>query len=220
MVNNNSSIPGGSIAGAAGSGSNAAGGGSQSTPPSGAIPATVVPKYDFRGEVTTLVDAIGKKIPGAPTFVVAGQSITKQGLEDFLNGILALFEEVDTGAQALKQRRLALQAALPGAHQFVVNLKAVLVGLFGKGNPVLESFGIAPKRRQLTTEQKLARQEKAKLTREQRGTGGKRQLALKKFTGQVVVQTAVAPSGATIVGPTAPAAGGDTGASSSTPSQK
>jgi hypothetical protein len=128
--------------------------------------------------------------------------------------VLSLFATVDTVAQQLKSQRLALTAALPAAHQLLAGLKAVLVGIFGKGNPALEAFGfsgVAP--RQLTPEQKVARKVKAAATRKQRGTSGKRQKAQNKFTGTVQVQTTL--SGTPAASGNAPATSGSAGAPTS-----
>ncbi len=145
----------------------------------------------------------------------------KQDVVAALQAVLALFADVDAGVQSLKQERLALKAALPGAHQLMVNLKAFLVSFLGKGNPSLAAFGIVEKpRRKLTPAEKAASAAKALATRELRGTLGKRAKQRVKFTGQVEVQTVMKPSGAPIAGLTALAPGGDTGASSSTPSAK
>ncbi len=222
----NSSTSGGSTAGVGStSGGSSAGGGSApgATPPAGNLPpATTQPRHGFRSEVATIVAAL-VNIPAGSTVMVAGQSLTKTGILAVYQPLLDLFAEIDAGVQSLKSQRLALQAALPAAHQFTVNLRAGLVALFGKGNPVLESFGFSgTKPHKLTVEQKTARKAKAAETRALRGTGGKRQKAAVKYTGQIEVQTvksgapaaggSPSPTGSSQAGAGSTPSGGDTGA--------
>ncbi len=223
MVNsNNGSTPASGNGGTTGGGSSAAGGGSQSgSATSGAISATTLPQSGFRDEVTNLATGLKGLFPDGTSVVVNGQSMTKDDVINALEAVVTQFAGVDAAVQSLREERLGLKAALPGAHQFVASLKGVLIGLFGKGSPALQTLGIARKHApKLTSEQKSARAAKALATRELRGTRGKRQKAGVKFTGQVEVQTVMKPSGAPIAGLTALAPGGDTGASSSTPSAK
>ena len=220
MINSKSSIPGAIPAGASSTPSGSfAGGGSASSIPSSGVPAATMPRGGFREEVAVFAAAIGTQFPDGSTVSVAGQSMSKQSILAALAVVQALYANVDAGVQSLKQERLALTATLPGAHQFIGNLKAMLIGFFGKGNPVLESFGLVRKPRQLSAAEKTARALKAKETRKLRGTGGSRQQAAKKFTGKVEVATTVSPSETS--GGNAPAAGGSSaGASNSTPSGK
>ena len=186
-------------------------------PSSGQVPpATTVPGSGFRKEITSVVAGIGTQLLDDTTLVVNGQTVTKASLLTSFGNVLSLFATVDTVAQQLKSQRLALKAVLPAAHQLLAGLKAVLVGIFGKGNPALEAFGfsgIAP--RQLTPEQKVARTVKAAATRKQRGTSGKRQKAQNKFTGTVVVQTTL--SGTPAASGNAPATSSSTAGASTTP---
>jgi len=123
--------------------------------------------------------------------------------------------DIDRAVQAAKSSRLPLQAALPGLHQYVVALKAALVGYFGKGNPALAAFGIsASKPKQLTAAQKTARAAKAAETRKQRGTLGKRQKEQVKFQGQIEVQANVAGTPVSGGNATSPASASSAGQSS------
>ncbi len=208
---------GGSVpAASAGNGSNPAGNSGSGSitviaPSSGQVPpAATLPGSGFRKEIAAVVAGIEKQFLDSTTLVVNGQSATKSSLLASFGNVESLYASVDTVAQQLKSQRLALKAVLPAAHQLLVGLKAALIGIFGRGNPVLESFGFSGKPRQLTAEQKLARKEKAKATRVQRGTSGKRQKAQNKFTGTVQIQTSV--SGLPTAGGNTPAAGGNTSA--------
>ncbi len=94
--------------------------------------------------------------------------------------------------QSLKQALLALSAALPDARSLIAAIRVALVALFGKGNPVLENFGINAKPRpKLTTEQLAARKAKSAATRALRGTQGTRKKASVKFLGAAATQTSL-----------------------------
>ncbi len=152
---------------------------------------------------------MGTQIPDGSTVLVTGTPVSKQNLIAQFVAFLALFADVDTAAQALQNQRQALTAATPSARLLLAHVKAALVALFGKGNPALVAFGFSgTKPKQLTAAEKTARVAKAKATRDLRGTGGKRQKAGVKFTGQVEVQTHVSGT---------PAAGGNTPAASTSP---
>jgi hypothetical protein len=194
------------------------------------MPATTMPRSGFRKELTAMANGFGTAFPAGSNLSVNGQSESQSSIVTALQAVLALFGNVDTAVQAAKSTRLVLQAALPGAHQFVELLKAALVANFGKGNPALVAFGIGTaKPRQLTVEQKTAQKAKAKATRELRGTMGSRQKADVKFQGQAAVQTtlsgtptgggsATSPTGSSNAGASnTPAASGNASGSGSTP---
>ena len=68
--------------------------------------------------------------------------------------------------------------------KFIADVKAALVAVTGGDNAMLTSFGFKPKKpaKSLTAEQQLLRSEKAKQTRQKRGTLGSRQKAAIKAT--------------------------------------
>jgi outer membrane protein TolC len=110
-----------------------------------------------------------------------------------LAAVLGLFAGSDSSRQALKSALLALKAAIPGARAQLADIKVALVALFGRGNPILENFGlnVAP-RRKLTSTQLAASKAKAAATRVLRGTQGKRKKASVKYLGTVDVQASLA----------------------------
>jgi hypothetical protein len=220
-----------SVSGVSNTGVSSAGGGTVGgTATAGVAVPLKQPSKAFRKEITTVANGIGTQLPSGSAIVVNGQSISQASILTTLQAVLALYGNVDTTVQAEKSSRLVLQAALPVAHQFLVALKAALVGYFGKGNPALVAFGYsASKPRQLTAEQITARTAKAKATRELRGTLGSRQKLAVKFQGQVQVQTSLSgtqtgggnpsPAGSSSAGATAtPAASGNASGSGSTSS--
>ncbi len=234
MVNSNSKSLGSPGAGThatnAGAGSNpnssTVGGGGvptgSSTP--GAIPgAAPKAKNGPRTEVTQIVQGLGTQFPkGSETLLVKGVQTPVSSLIAPLVGVLGLFADVDGSRQSLKSKQLALKAALPGVRSLIADIKVALVALFGRGNPVLENFGInVSPRRQLTAEQRLARKAKAEQTRKQRGTLGSRQKQDVKFVGKVEVQTNVSTPAPTTGGnagaATPPAGNGPSGSGTSQP---
>ncbi len=216
--------PGGSVsAPSAGNGSNPSGNAvSGSAPSAGAIPGNIPgsgtkAKSGFRTEVTQVATGFGTQFPDGAAIAVNGASATKSQILNALAALLGLYAAVDTAASALKSARQALGAALPDGRQYLAALKAGLVAYFGKGNPALVAFGFSGKKpRQLTSEQKLARKEKAANTRKLRGTLGSRLKQGVKFQGEVQVQVSSgpAPSSASPVnnGATAHATAGNSGA--------
>ncbi len=190
---------------------NSGGGGAAAGSSRGAIPGTSPVRRGLRGDATMIASGVGTQLPDGSAMVVAGQSMDKKALLAAITAALAFFADVDRSAQALKSARLALAAATPGIRGLIANVRAALIAFFGKGNPILEAFGIHEvKHRPLTPEQLIARKAKAKATREQRGTLGKRQKQGVKFKGSVEVQTHLSgteTTGASPPGASAPAAG-------------
>ncbi len=68
--------------------------------------------------------------------------------------------------------------------KFIADVKSALVALAGGDNEMLTSFGFKPRKsaKPLTSEQNMLRAEKAKQTRQKRGTLGSRQKAAIKAT--------------------------------------
>jgi len=232
MINNQSNSPGssgvnstpsGSSAGASSNtgGSTAGGGNFGGIPSAGASP-LVKPRKGFRKEVTLLASGFGFSFPDGSSLSVNGQSMDKSSILAALQAALVLYGNLDAAVQQAKSSRVALEAALPVIHQFVVALKGGLVCIYGKGNPALEAYGFnLVKPRQLTVEQKTARKEKAKRTRALRGTGGKRQKQAVVFTGQIEVQAHVAGTevaGGSLAGAQGSPAGSGNAGSGGTPS--
>src|SRR5581483_4572632 len=89
------------------------------------------------------------------------------------------------------------------ARTFLSDVKIGLTAALGKTNQKLTDFGFKPasKRQALTTEQKVLRAAKAKLTRQKRHTMGSRQKADLKETGTPSVN--IGPDGMAITAPDA-----------------
>ena len=83
----------------------------------------------------------------------------------------------------------------------LVDLKGALQGVFGHQSEDLTKFGFKPtkRRKPLTSEQKAVRAAKAKLTRQKRGTLGKKQKAAIKETAAPTVT--IGPDGKSVITP-------------------
>lgn len=84
---------------------------------------------------------------------------------------------------------------------FLADFKIALIGIYGRTSEELTKFGFTPqkRRRKLSSEEKVLRSAKAKLTREKRHTQGSRQKADIRETGTPVVT--LGPDGVTIADP-------------------
>jgi hypothetical protein len=190
------------------------GSGGASTSPAPIPGAGTTAKSGLRTELTTVVNGIGSQFPDGSSIVVSGVSTTKQQLLSTLTGLLALYAALDTAANALKNPRAAVTAATPGARKLLANIKAAIVGFFGKGNPALVAFGFSGTQpHKLTAEENLVRKAKAAATRVQRGTVGKSKKAQLKYNGTVQVQATL--SGTQAAGSNPSAASSTTPAPSS-----
>ncbi len=164
----------------------------------------------FKQKVKQARDGIAAVVPATTSIPVNGKTYSVQEVLKTLGDLYAVLDAVDQLRQQLQPARSAERAALPKGHVFYVELGQALKGLLGKANPLLTELGYAPAKQQppRTAEQKAAAAAKRKLTREARGTMGKKQ-KLSIVGGPVTVQL-VGPDGKPIGG-VIPPAGGATG---------
>ncbi len=164
----------------------------------------------FKQKVKQARDGIAAVVPATTSIPVNGKTYTVQEVTKTLGDLYAVLDAVDQLRQQLQPALSAQRAALPQGHVFYVELGQALKGLLGKANPLLTELGYAPAKQQppRTAEQKAAAAAKRKLTREARGTMGKKQ-KLSIVGGPVTVQL-VGPDGKPIGG-VIPPAGGATG---------
>jgi hypothetical protein len=206
MVNSNSNTknPAASATGLGSSGSagavsspggNTGSGGSAAGPSApGVIPgASSQARAGLRTEITRIANGIGTQLPAASSVLhVKGQPLTRSDLLIALGALLGIYADLDSSRQSLKSKQLALKAALPETREYIADLKVAIVAFYGRGNPVLECFGINPRKsRKLTGEQIVARKVRSGATRGLRGTLGSREKARVKFQGAVQVQTSL-----------------------------
>jgi hypothetical protein len=142
-------------------------------------------------------------LPADSSFSINGQTFTAASIVSILEAILALFSaktSAQTDAKAMVATTVAaLNNELPAASQFVNGLDGVLVSFFGKGNPVLENFGLSKGvAKASTTLEKAEAVGTMKLTREARHTMGKVQKA--GVNGGTATLALTGPGGKVIAG--------------------
>ncbi|MBI3724738.1 hypothetical protein HY251_12400 [bacterium] len=146
--------------------------------------------------------------------LVGGESLPVPELQGKLGHFQTYFGGV-------REKRAELRALLEGRRKvgeelrtFLSSLRAALVGLFGPGSPVLETFGFRLPRRHapLTAEQRLAKAARLRATRALRHTLGSRQKAAIREEGTPIISAvfpdaapAAEPEGAPAAAPVAPA---------------
>ncbi len=154
-----------------------------------------------------LTPNVGLVINGQ-TFTVASLIQSLQTMDDLYTALAAAEEQSKT---AIVQARQAVNAELPAIQSLIIGLDNTLRGYFGKGNPLLENFGIATgaRKKKLTGIQQAEKTASAQLTRQARHTMGKKQKLL--VTGGKATVSVTGPDGSAVAGgsPAAtPAAGG------------
>lgn len=110
-------------------------------------------------------------LPPTTQLVVDGVSYTPATFVDRARTELAPFKAVRAAELVTKQARADRRTRTPGTKVFVADARAAVQGAIGSANPDLEKFGMKPRKQRQpeTLEQKVARVEKAKATREKRG---------------------------------------------------
>lgn len=159
-------------------------------------------------EITLLKGGVDGSIPAGTQFPVDGKTESQQELSQELADDLALFTALSDAVAKEKQARAALHGAIPGIRDRSKSIRAAIIQLLGKGNPLLSKFGIAPPKRRAprSAEQLALSAAKAKLTREKHGTMSKKQ---KRLMGSAPTPTlTLGPDGKKII-----PAGGTTGQS-------
>jgi hypothetical protein len=130
----------------------------------------------LEAELTLLLKGLDAVIPDGTSVTMAGKALTKDSLKAELQQGLDLFQAVHRQIGATKSSRVALSQALPQVRQEVRAFRDALVGLLGRGNPLLEQLGIRVRvAKPMTAEQKALRVQKLRATRAARHTMGKRQ---------------------------------------------
>lgn len=165
-------------------------------------------------KLLTVQAGIQAAIPAGSKVVVGGTSYTQPQLLTKVGQLLAPYQPARDAKQALAAAVKAKKANQPAVQDFLVEFRAAVVALFGRGNPLLAKFGFQPKKAKTTSSgKKVAKAAKAKATREALGTKGKVQKAevLAQLNGAPVT---VSPTGK-ILSPAADGAGSP--ATASTP---
>jgi hypothetical protein len=138
------------------------------------------------------------------TFTMAALIALVQSRIDLANAVAAARASWIDATAKYKALDAEVTQVVSGLHDYVVNV-------FGHDSPVLADFGFTPRKKAaLTAEAKVARAEKAKATREARGTKGKVQKKAVKGSVQVTVTatpTKVVPVPGTAAAAPAPGTG-------------
>jgi hypothetical protein len=170
----------------------------------------------FKMELTLYLKGLASAIPDGSSLLVAGQSWTKDALTTRLQAGLGLYDGVEIKKRDLKAARQTLAQGLPPERKLLKDVRDALVAFLGRGNPMLEQFGIRfhGGSRALTAQQLAMRAAKAKLTRAVRHTLGPKQRLALHVEGTPTLT--LGPKGATVTPAGAPAPSSSTdGASGS-----
>jgi hypothetical protein len=150
----------------------------------------------FRLSLQQMLAGLQAVIPDGSSLPTTGGSLTKADMVKRLSDGMSEYLAIDAEVTALGKARLQLRDDLPALQAYYVEVKESLLLYFGKRSPQLAQFGLAPQklRKPLTSEQKVARAEKARATRQLRHTGGVRQKAAVQYEGAVDVASALRPT--------------------------
>jgi hypothetical protein len=153
-------------------------------------------------------------IPSGSTLQSSGGSLNQADVLGKLQGYLGVYIDLDAHATALKQGRAQEQSQLAEARQYIDLLRTAVANFCGTGSPELVQFGLQPRkaRKAMSSTTLAIRAAKAKVTRQLRGTMGRKAKAPIKsgpMTVQVIgsgqqVAPGSAPQGTTVAS-TAPA---------------
>jgi hypothetical protein len=122
--------------------------------------------------------------PGVTALQVRNVSLNQADLNTKLVSLNQPFKDARAAHSSLRQFSPQKSQFTKAGEQFLADLKAALAGAVGADNQLLTQWGFKPLKphKPLTSEQKVLRAAKAKLTRQKRGTLGKAQKAAIKNT--------------------------------------
>jgi hypothetical protein len=152
-----------------------------------------------------------QNIVGKTTVTIATVAMTAAQINAKLGVGDTLYSAVTAARTALKTALAAWTAAEPGLRTFVTSYEQALKGLFGVGNPVLESFGIVLKTRATpTAETKALAVAQRRQTLAVRGPTSKKARAAITTQGKpglVLVSSTGVPIPGPLAGPIPPGSG-------------
>ncbi|HZU99365.1 MAG TPA: hypothetical protein VFF73_21840 [Planctomycetota bacterium] len=122
--------------------------------------------------------------PGVPALPIRNTSFNQADLQTKLVALDAPFKQGRAAHASVRSFTSQKPQYIKDARQFLADLKAALAGAVGSDNELLASWGfkVSKPKKPLTSEQKVLRAAKAKLTRQKRGTLGSKQKAAIKTT--------------------------------------
>ncbi len=155
-----------------------------STVNDGMNPNSVVKGLELKSD--TLIQGFMTKLPsGVTTLLMRGVAtpvadVVKEGQD-----LVQPYKDSRNAHTVIRQFALDKPQVRAKLRAFIADAKVALAAIFGDDNEALTEFGFSPRKpaKKLTSEQKTLRAAKAKLTRQKRGTLGKRQKAAIKATG-------------------------------------
>ena len=148
------------------------------------------------------IDGLLTALPPDVTQLVLGTVTYKvPDLIAFFQGLEQPWKEVRTARITIRQVIQNRPTDYKLLNDALANLKGALSGVLGHASENLTKFGFKPTktRKPLTAEQNALRAAKAKLTRQKRGTLGKRQKAAIKETAAPTVT--IGPDGKSVITP-------------------
>jgi hypothetical protein len=110
--------------------------------------------------------------PGVTALQIRNVTFNQADLNTKLVSLDTPFKGARTAHSALRTFTSQKPQLVKEAEQFLADLKAALAGAVGSDNELLTQWGFKPKKaaKPLTSEEKVLKAAKAKLTREKRGT--------------------------------------------------
>ncbi|HUB06000.1 MAG TPA: hypothetical protein VMB50_03320, partial [Myxococcales bacterium] len=153
-------------------------------------------------ELTEMEGGVAAELPPTVSLTINGVTMTGAQVDARFKSYLATFEAVD---EAMKQYQTALAARRNiqlEVRDFYLQVKNAMIAYFGAQSPKLASFGIEPAKAKVTDSVKeLLAAAKRQLTREARGTLGKKQkAAINPHVGTPAV--VIDASGKRVIAPT------------------
>jgi len=148
----------------------------------------------LQAKVQNALAGVQQVLPTGSSLQINGQSVTQAQLVTQLSGYLPTLNAVVDAKVALAQSVQARKAIEPAIKEFLVQLRGALVAFYGRGNAALGKFGMSAKKpAPLDTQTAILAAAKRQLTREKRGTLGKKAKAKLKAVG--TPQVSVSESG-------------------------
>jgi len=149
-------------------------------------------------KIQNALNGVQQVLPSGSSVSMNGQIVTQAQLVTQLTGMLppmtAVTDAKTAFALAVKQRK----EAEPNVREYLAQLRAALVAFYGRNSPTLEKFGMSAKLPAAQPVQsKVIAAAKRTLTRQKRGTLGKKQKASIKAVG--TPQVSIDESGMQVV---------------------
>ena len=153
-------------------------------------------------KIQSALTGVQQVLPSGSTILINGQSATQAQLATQLSGFLSTVSAVTDAKAAFTTALQSRVAAEQNIREYLVQLRGALMAFYGRNNPALEKFGMSAKKPAAQSSQTaILASAKRTLTRQKRGTLGKKQKAGIKAVG--TPQVSVGASGVQVT----PAAG-------------